>query len=116
MLSKPWHSPAISQPAAGSLHADTKRSARKRVLLFIYLSFFDRNVVLRIGRPDVIGAGPDQPVVVELLDHVCGPSADARNCKHWREQIHFDSESVVGRSRIEIDVGVELLVGLDEIF
>jgi hypothetical protein len=33
--------------------------------------------VRRINWPDVFGAGADQPVGVQLLDHVRGPSGDA---------------------------------------
>ena len=45
----------------------------------------DGNVFLRIGGPNVIRAGADQAVVVELLDHVGGPAADSGDGKYWGE-------------------------------
>jgi len=61
------------------------------------LAFLERHPVLRVGRADVVGAGADQAVVVELFDYVGGPAADSRYGEDRGEQVYVDSERVVGR-------------------
>src|SRR5579872_700040 len=70
------------------------------------LASVDGNVTVRIFRAHVFCPGPDEPVVVELLNHVGSPAADAGDREDGREQVFIDSENVIGRSRVEIDVGV----------
>ena len=48
-------------------------------------------ISIGIGRPDVVRARPNQPVVVELLDDMGGPSADTRHSKNRGKQIHVNS-------------------------
>ena len=72
--------------------------------------------MIRILGPEIFRSRADQSIVIELLDDVRGPSADARHRKDWREKIHVNSKRVIGRRRIEIDVGVQLLVGFHELF
>src|SRR5579863_6290349 len=78
------------------------------------LPLLERDPVLGIGWADVVSAGTDEAVVVELFDHVGGPSADSRYGEHRGEEVHINSEGVVSRGRIKVDVGVELLFGLHE--
>ena len=66
--------------------------------------------MLRISGPNVIGAGADQAVVVELLDHMRGPAADAGNRKYRGEQVHVNPQHVIGGSGVEIHVGIELFL------
>ena len=73
-------------------------------------------VMLRIGWANVIGSRADQPIVLKLLDDMGGPTAYARNGEHGRKQIDVDAKSVIGRSGIEIYVGIEFLVRLHELF
>ena len=70
----------------------------------------ERNVGLRVGRADVFGARTDQPVVRVLLEHVRRPAGDAADGEHRREQIRRNAERVVRGRRVEIDVGVQLLL------
>ena len=68
-----------------------------------------------VDRANVIGARADQPVIVELFDDVRGPSAHPRDREDGREEVHVDAECVVGGSRIEVHIGVELLLSLYEV-
>ena len=65
-------------------------------------------------RADVVGARTDQPVVRVLLEHVRRPARDAADRENRREQIDRDAERVVRRRRVEVDVRVQLLLGLDQ--
>ena len=49
------------------------------------LPLLHRHPMLRIARSDVVRAGADQAVVVELFYHVRGPAADSRDGKDRRE-------------------------------
>ena len=51
--------------------------------------------MLRIGWADVVGAGADQAIVIQLFDHVGAPAADSRDGKNRREQIDINSQDVV---------------------
>src|ERR1700704_4089047 len=79
-------------------------------------AFLYRHIFLWADRADVIGARADQSVIVELFDDVRGPAADPRDREDGREQVHINAECVVGGSRIEVHIGVELLVSLYEVF
>src|SRR6266581_1554527 len=69
----------------------------------------DRNVMLRIRGPDVIGARADEAVVVKLLDYVRSPTADAGDRENRREHVHIDPQRVIGGGGIEIHVRVQFL-------
>src|SRR5450631_1263262 len=58
----------------------------------------------------------DQAVVVELLDDMRGPATHTGDGEDGREQVHINAKRVIGGSRIEINVGIELLIGLHELF
>ena len=77
------------------------------------LTSFDRHVLVGIMRANVLGAGADQPIVVELLDHVCGPAGDAGDREHWRKKINVKSQGGIRRSRIKVHIGIELLFSAD---
>src|SRR5688500_13128988 len=62
---------------------------------------------------DVVRAGPDQAVVVVLLDGVGGPAGDAAGRDDGREEVHRDAERVEQRRRVEVDVRDEPLGGAD---
>src|SRR5947209_2949353 len=53
---------------------------------------FDGRVVLRKSGADVVGTRPDKPIIVQLLDDVRRPSADARYRKDGREQVPIDAQ------------------------
>src|SRR5437867_13195324 len=58
---------------------------------------------------DVVAAGADQAVIVELLDDVRRPARDASGRDHRGEEVDGDTERVEERRRVEIDVRDELL-------
>src|SRR6267142_403055 len=78
-------------------------------------SFFNRNV-FQPARSDVFSSRPNQPVVPELLQNVSGPAGDAAAREDRCEQICWDSERVISRSRIEVDVRVQMLFAHDDLF
>ena len=49
-----------------------------------------------------------------LLEHVRGPARDAADGEDRREEIDRDAERVIGGRRVEIDVRIQLLLGLDQ--
>src|ERR1035441_287098 len=71
------------------------------------------NVRGGVGRPDVLGAGTDEAVVVQLLDDVGSPAGDAADGEDGRVEVDVDAQSRVRRGRVKVHVGVELLVGVD---
>ena len=71
-------------------------------------------VPLRVFRSDVLGARPDETVVRVLLEHVRRPAGDAAHGEDRREEIHSDAQRVIGRRRVEINVRVQLLLGLHQ--
>src|ERR1700684_469383 len=79
------------------------------------LSLFHRHVMVGIVRPEIFGAGANQAVIVELLNHVRCPAADARDREYWGEQIFIDAQHVIGGGGIEIHVGVQLLFRFHEL-
>src|SRR5579863_2265669 len=81
-----------------------------------WLALVHRDVGARILRTEIVGAGADQAVIVELLNHVRGPSADAGDCEDRRKQIHIDAQGVIRRCRVEIDIRVQFLFRLYELF
>src|SRR5437764_1018594 len=78
------------------------------------LSFVQRRV-RHVAGADVLGTRTDQAVVPVLLQHVRGPARHAADGEDGREQVGRDAEVVVGRGRVEVDVGVEAFVGLDRL-
>src|SRR5690242_16267695 len=80
------------------------------------LATVDGHVLLRICGPDIVGAWPDQTAVVQLLDDVCRPTADAENHEDGRKQNKVNAKGMVGRGRVEIHVGIQLLVRVHEFF
>src|SRR5436190_14915628 len=79
------------------------------------LSLIQRQERLRVLRTDVVGARADQPVVGVLLEAVRGPARDAADGKNRREQIDRDAQRVVRRRRVEVDVGIQLLLAGDQL-
>src|SRR5687768_10120155 len=78
------------------------------------LSLFEREEALRVRGTGVVGARPDQPVVRVLLEDVRGPPRDPADGKDGRVQVDRNAERVIRRGRVEIDVRIQLLVGLDQ--
>src|SRR5262249_42314185 len=72
------------------------------------------NVALRIRGADVLRPRTNQAVVRVLLQHVRRPARDAAHRENRGEQVDADAERVISRRRIEVDVRVQLLFGLDE--
>src|SRR5208282_5306725 len=99
----------IRRARAPALHGLRSTAADRSVRSTHVLALFEWEPVLGVGWADVVGAGADQAVVVELFDYVGGPSADSRYGEHGGEEVYVDSERVVSRSGIEVDVGVEFL-------
>jgi hypothetical protein len=83
---------------------------------YTYLSLRHGYIALRIGGPNVIRAGADQAIVVELLDDVSGPTADSRDGEDGGKQIYVNSQGVVGGCGVEIHIGVELFLSLHKFF
>src|ERR1700677_3527820 len=83
---------------------------------FLPLSLPDGHVRARVFRSQIFGAGTNQAIVVELLDHVGSPSADTRDREDRSEQVLVNAEDVVGGCGIEIYIGVQLLFRLDQGF
>src|SRR5579862_9033977 len=71
------------------------------------------NVSRRIFGADVVGAGTNQTVVVELLDHVGCPARNAADGEDRRVEVDVDAQRVVRRRRVEIDIRIQLLFVLD---
>src|SRR5258708_10981487 len=80
---------------------------------YLLIALLHRHVLSRIRGPDVLGARADQPVGVELFDHMRGPAADAGDGEDRREQINVYPQSGVGGSGVEVNVGVEMFFVLD---
>src|SRR5262249_61497703 len=98
----------ISSPAS-ALPATRWLSMSLRVRLFPTASApVDHDPCAAAGA-DVVAAGPDQPVVVVLLDDVGRPAGDAPGGDDRREEVDRNAERVEERRRVEVDVGDELL-------
>src|SRR3954468_377426 len=78
------------------------------------LARLEGDISLRVRRSDVLGAGPNQPVVRVLLEHVRRPAGDAADGENGGEQVDRDAERVIRRGRIEIDVRIQVLFSFDE--
>src|SRR5215213_7186318 len=74
------------------------------------LSLFNRDVA-HAARADVFGAGAYEAVVGVLFEYVARPAGDSADGEDGREEVKGDSELVVDRARVVIDVRVELLRG-----
>src|SRR6266446_3221899 len=83
-------------------------AARRSALLHRYIT-------VGIFRPEIFRPGANQAVVIELLDHVRGPAADAGDREYGSKHIFIDAQHVVGGSGVEIHVGVELLFRFHEL-
>lgn len=76
-------SPSIlNQKQSLSPHGLCGGSQRQRLVSPV--SLLDSDPVLRVGRTDVLGAGADQTIVVELFDDMSCPSAYPRHRKDHR--------------------------------
>ncbi len=109
--------------ASGRFYTETRDSIRhlveelltsERGTQYRALARLDRYVPLRILGPDVLGPRPDQAVVRVLLQHVRRPARDPADGENRREQVDGDAERVIGRRRIEVDVRIQFLLGLDD--
>src|ERR1051326_2338812 len=89
---------------------------RPKAAVPTYLALVDGDVMIRVFGALIFGPRADQAVVVELLNDMGGPSADAGDGEDRGEQIHIDAQGVVGRGRIKIHISIQLLVGLYELF
>src|SRR5688500_4784363 len=81
----------------------------------VKLPLLDGQERLRVRRPDVIRAWPDEPIVLVLLQAVRGPSGDAADGEDWGIQIDRNAERVIRRRRVEVDVGIQLLLAGDDL-
>ena len=76
----PWFSSAPPVLLQHSYDIADLHAGPNPVLAFeCLLPLVDRDVGVGVIRAQVLGAGADQAVVVELLDHMRGPAADARH-------------------------------------
>src|SRR4030095_12997790 len=99
----------ISSPASPcAAHRGVSLEELAREALPHGSSLVDRDPGAAAGA-DVVAAGPDQPVVVVLLDDVRRPARDAPGGDDRREEVDRDAERVEERRRVEVDVGDELL-------
>src|SRR5882757_5100572 len=73
------------------------------------LAFRDWYPGLPVGVALVFGARPNQTVVPVLLQHVGSPTGHAANSENGRKEIDGNAQRIIGRRRIEIDVGVQPL-------
>jgi hypothetical protein len=92
--------PDVSAPVAAA-----SRAARPPAL-----PVFHCHVLLWMGGADIFRARADQAIVVELLNHVGGPAADAGDGEDGREQVHVNAQRGVSGSRVKIHVGIELFL------
>src|ERR1017187_2682844 len=69
-----------------------------------------------VVRPKVLGARTDQAIVIELLDHMGGPATYTGDGEDGRKQIDVNAQGVIGGSRVKVHIGIQLLVGLHELF
>src|SRR5262245_61685006 len=118
-ISRAWRAPVISRNRSASVDLPWSICAMTEKLRIRCGSTtpsarFEGHETLRIRRPDVLGARPDQPVVRVLFEHVGGPPRYAADRENRREEINRNAEDVIGRRRIEVHVRIELLLGLDE--
>src|SRR5207247_8232995 len=58
-------------------------------------------------RADIGRAGPDEPIVVLLLDHVRAPAGDARAHEDRRVEVAWNPYQEVGHGGVEIQIGIE---------
>src|SRR5216684_3549739 len=111
-VSRAWSTRSpISSPAT-ALPETRWASMSLRVRFWRMLALVERDEGAA-GVALVVGAGPDQAVVVVLLEQVGGPARDPRGRDHRGEEIHRDADRVEERRRVEVHVGDEALGGLD---
>src|SRR6266545_4083603 len=80
-----------------------------RTTLAAGLALGERDVLL-VRQARVVGARPDQPVIAVLLQDVRRPAGDAAHGEDRRELVRGDAHRRVGRARVEIHVGEDLLL------
>src|SRR4051794_28176334 len=91
------------------------RSGERAMLYFREgLALVDRGIWSRISRADVFGARSDEPVVVVLLDDVRCPAGDTADREDGCKEVDIDAKQGVGGGGVEVHVGIELLLLLDE--
>src|SRR5262249_703358 len=93
---------------------EARAMRRGRSINIAQLATFHRNVLVGIDRPLILRAGTNEPVVAQLLHDVRGPAGNPRNGKHRSEQVDIYTQGVIGRSRVEINVGIEFALSDDE--
>jgi hypothetical protein len=68
-----------------------RRLSLRGIAGLLNLPLFYGHVVVGIGGPNVVGAGADEAVVVELLNDVGCPATDAGDGKNRRKEVNVDS-------------------------
>src|SRR5216684_163600 len=110
-VSRAWSTRSpISSPAT-ALPETRWASMSLRVRFWRMLALVERDEGAA-GVALVVGAGPDQAVVVVLLEQVGGPARDPRGRDHRGEEIHRDADRVEERRRVEVHVRDQPLGGL----
>src|SRR5438105_5674856 len=79
------------------------------------LAFLQRNDFFSHWFTDVFAERPIKPVVFQLLEYMGAPARTAGNGKYRRKQIGWNSERVINRRGIEIDVGVQVFLFLHQL-
>ena len=70
---------------------------------------------VKIDGPDVIGRRSDQPKVAILFEHVSRPARDAARGEDRGEEVFRHAEERVHGTGIEVDVGVESFLPVDDL-
>ena len=83
-----------------------RKDSRRRK--FVFLSLVDGDVI-QAGGAGVLSERPDEFVVGILFQHVGRPAGDPADGKNQRVKIDWNTQHVIGRRRIEIDIGVDAL-------
>src|ERR1017187_640417 len=68
------------------------------------------------GRTQGLGAREEQGVGNELPRHKGGPGTYTGDGEDGRKQIDVNAQGVIGGSRVKVHIGIQLLVGLHELF
>src|SRR5215211_3847891 len=108
-ISRAWSAPVISRKRSASVDFPWSMCAMTEKLRMRpgskgLLARLERTVPLRVLRPDVFRARPDQTIVGVLLEHMRRPAGDAADGEERREQVDRYPERVVRCRRVEIDV------------
>src|SRR5262249_45383324 len=97
-----------------------KTRANWKVCSTFSLSLIDRNI-FQIRFAQVLRAWADQFIVAKLFEHMGRPTGDTADREDRRVKVNRDTQHVIGRSRIKIHIGANLLaffihLGDDEVF